>query len=150
MPDSLADMLRDACEVDRILLTEAADPAAVLLADLSSRPDVADLVRMASGQGLQATVDWMIVALEDGRRVARCDVAVTAPTSCEFALVTLLEAEVAEALATGERAWLVDAARASADEHGIRGVDGEPLHPLTLPVEGPPWADIARRIRAGR
>ncbi len=149
MSEDVEALLEGACEVEQIVLTGHTEPPAVLLVDLGSRPDVAELMAQAPAEGLQAAIGWKVVALTDGRRVARCDISVSAPTELDVAVVHLVDPDVADAFATAEAVWLVDAARAEVDEHGsVTAVGESSLRPFALPTEGPPWADIAARARA--
>ncbi|GEM_PF-6247687 len=151
MSEDVEALLEGACEVQQIVLTGHDEPPAVLLVDLTSRPDVAELMAQGPSEGLEAAIAWKVVALTDGRRVARCDISVTAPTPLEVPVVHLVEPEVAEAFAAADAVWLVDAARAEIDAEGsVTAVGEESLRPFALPTEGPPWADIAARARAAQ
>lgn len=142
-------LLEGACDVPQIFVTDHDEPAAVLLADLSTRPDVARLLNQLPAEGARAAVNWTVVVLTDGRRLARCDVDLDEPEQASVALVHVVDEDIASAFARGS-VWLVDGGRAHIDQGQVTTVDGDPLRPLPLPVEAEAWQRIAESIAAGQ
>lgn len=141
-------LLEGACDVPQIFVTDHDEPAAVLLADLSSRPDIARLLNELPPEGARAAVNWTVVVLTDGSRLARCDVDLNEPEQASVALVHVVDEHIASAFARGG-VWLVDGGRTSIDEGQVTTRDGDPLRPLPLPVETEAWQRIAEAIAAG-
>jgi hypothetical protein len=142
-------LLDGACDVPRIFVTDHDDPAAVLLADLSGRPDIARLLAELPADGARAAVNWTVVVLTDGSRLARCDVDLTEPEVASVALAHAVDGQIAAAFARGA-VWLVDGQRAAIDGQQVTTSDGAPLRPLPLPVEPEAWQRIAEAIAAGQ
>lgn len=140
-------LLEGACDVPQIFVTDHDEPAAVLLADLSSRPDVERLLGELPAEGAQAAVNWTVVVLTDGSRLARCDVDVRQPEPTSVGLVHVVDHDIASAFARGS-VWLVDGGRTEISEGQVTTRDGAALRPLPLPIEPEAWQRIADAIAA--